>query len=59
MRRLTGVAVLCLAAGLAVLCAAAPVATPPAGAPPESLQKWRDMRFGMFIHWGPVSLKGT
>jgi len=56
---LTGVAVLCLAAGLAVWCAAAPVATPPAGAPPESLQKWRDMRFGMFIHWGPVSLKGT
>jgi alpha-L-fucosidase len=21
--------------------------------------KWRQMRFGMFIHWGPVSLKGT
>ena len=20
---------------------------------------WRDTRFGMFIHWGPVSLKGT
>ena len=20
---------------------------------------WRDARFGMFIHWGPVSLKGT
>ena len=59
MRRLTGVAVLCLAAGFAVWCAAAPVATPPAGAPTESIQKWRDMRFGMFIHWGPVSLKGT
>lgn len=25
-------------------------------APPESLQSWRDARFGMFIHWGPVSL---
>ena len=37
---------------------AAPVAqaTPP---PPENLEKWRAMRFGMFIHWGPVSLKGT
>lgn len=23
------------------------------------LQEWQDMRFGMFIHWGPVSLKGT
>ncbi|MCK5692765.1 MAG: alpha-L-fucosidase [Bacteroidales bacterium] len=25
----------------------------------ESLQEFQDMRFGMFIHWGPVSLKGT
>jgi len=22
----------------------------------EALQSWRDARFGMFIHWGPVSL---
>ena len=31
-------------------------------APPvdqEALTQWQDMRFGMFIHWGPVSLKGT
>jgi alpha-L-fucosidase len=26
---------------------------------PERLQWWADGRFGMFIHWGPVSLKGT
>jgi alpha-L-fucosidase len=25
-------------------------------AKPESLQSWRDARFGMFIHWGPVSI---
>ena len=25
----------------------------------EALEKFRDMRFGMFIHWGPVSLRGT
>jgi len=25
-------------------------------AKPESLQSWRDARFGMFIHWGPVSV---
>jgi alpha-L-fucosidase len=25
---------------------------------PEALQNWRDARFGMFIHWGPVSLTG-
>ncbi len=24
----------------------------------ESLEKFMDMRFGMFIHWGPVSLRG-
>lgn len=23
------------------------------------LQQWQDMKFGMFVHWGPVSLKGT
>ena len=25
----------------------------------QSLGQWRDLRFGMFIHWGPVSLRGT
>ncbi len=25
---------------------------------PESIRKWQDARFGMFIHWGPVSLTG-
>jgi alpha-L-fucosidase len=24
----------------------------------EALEKFMDMRFGMFIHWGPVSLRG-
>ena len=23
---------------------------------PQALDRWKDMRFGMFIHWGPVSL---
>ena len=23
------------------------------------IQQWKDARFGMFIHWGPVTLKGT
>lgn len=26
---------------------------------PASLKKWQEARFGLFIHWGPVSLKGT
>jgi len=25
----------------------------------EDMQWWRDGKFGLFIHWGPVSLKGT
>lgn len=25
----------------------------------ERMQWWQEARFGMFIHWGPVSLKGT
>ena len=28
-------------------------------APKESLARWQAMRFGMFVHWGPVALKGT
>ena len=26
---------------------------------PERIRWWAEARFGMFIHWGPVSLKGT
>jgi len=25
----------------------------------QVVQQWREMKFGLFIHWGPVSLKGT
>ena len=28
-------------------------------AKPEDIARWRDLKFGMFIHWGPVSLQGT
>jgi alpha-L-fucosidase len=24
-----------------------------------ALKRWQEMRFGMFIHWGPVTLRGT
>ena len=45
----------------------APAGTPGGGgeAHPElttcasSLARWQEMRFGMFIHWGPVTLRGT
>ena len=26
---------------------------------PQTLKSWQEMRFGMFIHWGPVTLRGT
>ncbi|HUT28417.1 MAG TPA: alpha-L-fucosidase [Sedimentisphaerales bacterium] len=25
----------------------------------QRMQQWRDMKFGLFVHWGPVSLMGT
>ena len=25
----------------------------------QNIRAWRQMKFGLFIHWGPVSLKGT
>jgi len=25
----------------------------------ELLHEFQDMKFGMFVHWGPVTLKGT
>ena len=25
----------------------------------QDVQCWRDIKFGLFVHWGPVSLKGT
>jgi len=28
-------------------------------ASPQDVQRWRRWRFGLFIHWGPVCLKGT
>jgi len=31
----------------------------PSGSSSSPLQEFRDAKFGMFIHWGPVSQKGT
>jgi alpha-L-fucosidase len=27
--------------------------------PPPAIDTWRGLKFGLFVHWGPVSLKGT
>ena len=45
------------AAGFAL---AGPAAAGHASVPlPADLSWWREARFGMFVHWGPVSLRGT
>jgi alpha-L-fucosidase len=68
--KLTLLTALC-AAFAAPLLAAPPIAPlPPAMAalPPltespaqrdERMQWWRDAKFGLFIHWGPVAIKGV
>ncbi len=38
---------------------ASPGTKPDLRATEANLQWWREARFGLFIHWGPVSLKGT
>ena len=43
----------------AVSLRAAEESKDPLKASPETVAKWRQMRIGMFIHWGPVRLKGT
>jgi len=50
-----------LCGGVCMGAAAQQAAEIPELRPPDraSLERWQSLRFGMFIHWGPVSLKGT
>src|SRR5579864_2484355 len=41
-----------------MLLALPSLAATEAGLRREALEHWRSNRFGMFIHWGPVSLTG-
>jgi len=47
----------CLVAAMAITTLAAE-APPGLRATKEVVQQWQDMRFGMFVCWGPVSLTG-
>lgn len=48
------------AAGLALAPRPATAQRGPDEVPsPADLSWWREARFGMFVHWGPVSLRGT
>jgi alpha-L-fucosidase len=44
---------------IAIVCLAGTAEADPTTATDQAVRQWQDMRFGMFIHWGPVSLKGT
>ncbi|MHB8972432.1 MAG: alpha-L-fucosidase [Pirellulaceae bacterium] len=63
MKSSTGIsAILFLVLGGLTLPAAEPEPTAAATTPcpyPERLQWWADARLGLFVHWGPVSLRGT
>jgi alpha-L-fucosidase len=66
VRRRDAVGLLGTAAGIAAgrlpgaaLAAPGGEATEPPLPPPADLSWWREARFGMFVHWGPVSLRGT
>ncbi len=43
----------------ALSCLVANAADTPSPSAASRMEWWRDARFGLFIHWGPVSLKGT
>ena len=52
------VLILSASAGQPAPPAVAQAVPSPSKALTEALTRWQDMRFGMFIHWGPVSLTG-
>ena len=47
-----------LALAIAALLAASPSSFGDTGPSPDSLRTFESQRFGLFIHWGPVSLTG-
>lgn len=48
-----------LAAGALPALAPGGAESPDPGAPKAAIERWQDLRFGMFVHWGPVSIVGT
>lgn len=48
----------CVYVSLLSFCFCAPTVQAVGGADPAAMKQWQDRRFGMFIHWGPVSLTG-
>jgi len=59
MRSLFEILVCLVAVGSACAAEMAADAKDYLQAKPADMKWWREARFGMFVHWGPVSLKGT
>jgi alpha-L-fucosidase len=59
MKRMALVAFLCLFGSVFAPAQQEPFLKETPEQKAQRLQWWRDARFGLFIHWGPVSLKGT
>jgi alpha-L-fucosidase len=58
LRKLMKTTLMVLSAALSA-CYAAAREIPATPVSPVAINRWQDARFGMFIHWGPVSIKGT
>ena len=50
---------ICLAAAFLNNCVTCMAKADAQSVTAEAVRKWQEKRFGMFIHWGPVSIKGT
>ncbi|RPH31927.1 hypothetical protein EHM92_08870 [bacterium] len=59
MKLLTALAFFCVFASTLVFAQQEPFLKESPQQKQRRLAWWREARFGMFIHWGPVSLKGT
>jgi alpha-L-fucosidase len=59
LRAVSFVATLLVALSFALPATAAEESKDYLNASPEIIAKWRDLKFGLFVHWGPVSLEGT
>jgi len=62
MKRAVTLSAMCFLPALCLLCAVAAAAQQGddyLNAKAQDIARWRQLKFGLFIHWGPVSLKGT
>ena len=59
MKPITALVFFCIFTPLIALGQQEPVLKESPQQKEQRLQWWREARFGMFIHWGPISLKGT